>query len=408
MKNKIVMNTAMLYLMNIAKLVFPFLTLPYLTRVLSVDGYAMVSYVKSVMQYMQLLVDFGFLLSATTAIVNAGGDKRKIGGIVSNTILSKLILSLAAFAALVVMAFSIPILRENLSYVFLSFVTVALSSFLVDYLFRGLEQMQEITFRFVLMKGLSTVLTFVFVRSDEDLLWIPALDILGTLASLALVWLRIRRYELIFCKPDFKTAWRQLRESFRYFISDMATTAFGALNTVLIGILLPTAQIALWSVATQIISAVQVMYNPITNGIYPEMIRSKSLKLIKKTCRIFLPIVIVGCVALYFLADLAILIVGGEKYLEAAPILRMLIPVLLFSFPGMLIGWPALGAVGRVKETSTTTIISAVFQCAGLGVLILSGQFTIVNIAILRCLTEFVLLAGRFAYCVRYRGEFCS
>ena len=74
-KNKLVINTAMLYLMNIAKLIFPFVTLPYLTRVLSVDGYAMVSYVKSVMQYMQLTVDFGFMLSATTAIVAAKEDR---------------------------------------------------------------------------------------------------------------------------------------------------------------------------------------------------------------------------------------------------------------------------------------------------------------------------------------------
>jgi PST family polysaccharide transporter len=72
----------------------------------------------------------------------------------------------------------------------------------------------------------------------------------------------------------------------------------------------------------------------------------------------------------------------------------------------MVIGWPALGAIGRVKETTTTTIISATFQCGGLVVLILAGQFSIVNIAILRCATEFVLLAARFVYCLRYRSEF--
>ena len=49
----------MLYGMNIAKLVFPLLTLPYLTRVLSVQSYAAVAYTKSVMSYMQILVDFG-------------------------------------------------------------------------------------------------------------------------------------------------------------------------------------------------------------------------------------------------------------------------------------------------------------------------------------------------------------
>lgn len=406
MKNKLVINTAMLYIMNIAKLVFPFLTLPYLTRVLSVEGYAMVSYVKSVMQYMQLLVDFGFLLSATTAIVAANGDGKKIGAIVSNTILAKLLLCAAALAVLAGMTASIELLRQNVLYVLLSFVTVALSAFLVDYLFRGLEQMQEITIRFVTMKGIATALTFLFVRGDADLLWIPVLDILGTVVSLVLVWLRVKKYAITLCMPRLKTAWAQLTESARYFVSEIATTAFGALNTLLIGIMLPTAQIALWSVAMQIISAVQAMFSPITNGIYPEMVRSRSLGLLKKVLKIFIPVLILGCVALYFLADLAVLIVSGEKYLEAAPILRMLIPVLLFSFPAMVLGWPALGAVGRVKETTATTVISAVFQCAGLGVLIAAGQFAIVTIALLRCATEFVLLISRLFFCIRCRGDF--
>lgn len=406
MKNRIAINTAMLFLMNIAKLIFPFLTLPYLTRVLSVDGYAMVSYVKTTMQYMQLIVDFGFMLSASTAIVNAAGDKRRIGEIVSNTILSKLFLTAVSFVALCVLCATIPLLRENLLYTLLSFGTVALSAFLVDYLFRGLEQMQEITFRFVLMKGLATGLTFVFVHSDMDVLWIPVLDIIGTVVSLILVWLRVKKYEIVFVAPKLSVTWAQLKDSLRYFVSDIATTAFGALNTMLIGILLTTDQIALWSVAMQIISAVQAMYFPIINGIHPEMVRNKSLSLIKKTCKIFMPIVLVGCLAMFFLSDTAILIVGGDKYLPASPILRMLIPVLLFSFPGMVIGWPALGAIGRVKETTTTTIISAIFQCGGLVVLILAGQFSIVNIAILRCATEFVLLAARFVYCLRYRSEF--
>ena len=406
MKNKLVMNTAMLYVMNIAKLIFPFVTLPYLTRVLSVEGYAMVSYVKSVMQYMQLTVDFGFMLSATTAIVAVYGDGKKIGSIVSHTILAKLLLSAAALAVLGVMTASIELLRQNVAYVLLTFVTVALSSFLVDYLFRGLEQMQEITIRFVTMKGIATALTFVFVRSDADLLWIPVLDILGTVVSLVLVWGRVRRYEITLCVPRLKEAWHQLTDSFRYFVSDIATTAFGALNTLLIGIMLPTEQIALWSVAMQIISAVQVLFNPITNGIYPEMVRSRSLGLLKKVCRLCIPVLILGCTALYFLAEIAILIVSGEKYLEAVPLLRLLVPMLLFSFPAMLFGWSALGAIGRVKETTATTVISAVFQCAGLALLMVSGHFTLTTIALLRCATELVLCTSRLGFCVRFRKEF--
>ena len=156
----------------------------------------------------------------------------------------------------------------------------------------------------------------------------------------------------------------------------------------------------------QIISAIQLLFNPITGGIYPEMVRSRSMGLLKKVCKICVPVLILGCTALYFLAEVAILIVSGEKYLESVSILRLLIPMLLFSFPAMLFGWPALGALGRVKETTATTILSAVFQCAGLALLMATGQFTLISIALLRCATEVVLCTTRLGFCIRFRREF--
>ena len=83
MENRIVKNAAMLYIMNIAKLVFPLLTLPYLARVLSTEANAVYTYVKnSVLMYVQLIIDFGFMLSATKAIAQVRGQKDEIGKIV--------------------------------------------------------------------------------------------------------------------------------------------------------------------------------------------------------------------------------------------------------------------------------------------------------------------------------------
>ncbi len=58
MKNsKLIKNSIALYSMTIAKLIFPLLTLPYLTRILSVEVYGKVAYVKSLMSYFQVVVD---------------------------------------------------------------------------------------------------------------------------------------------------------------------------------------------------------------------------------------------------------------------------------------------------------------------------------------------------------------
>ena len=123
MGNRIVKNTAMLYIMNIAKLVFPLLTLPYLAKVLSTDANAVYTYVKnSVLMYVQLIIDFGFMYSATKSIAQARQDKKKIGQIVGNVMVGKAMLSVCAFALLAVMTCFIGLLGENPVYTLLSFV----------------------------------------------------------------------------------------------------------------------------------------------------------------------------------------------------------------------------------------------------------------------------------------------
>ena len=129
-------------------------------------------------------------------------------------------------------------------------------------------------------------------------------------------------------------------------------------------------------------------------------------KLIKKLLFVFMPLVTIGCIACYFMAPLIIQLAAGDKYTAVIPIFRWMIPVLLFAFPAMLCGWPALGAIGKVRQTTLTTIIASCTQCVGLGVLILCGAFTLPLIAMVRSITEGVFCAARAGFVIRYKDDF--
>lgn len=154
--------------------------------------------------------------------------------------------------------------------------------------------MQVITLRFVTMRGVATAMTFVFVHSDKDVLLVPLLDAVGSLVAVLLVFVELKKENIAIRFSGVKAAWKKLRDSFVYFASNMATTAFGALNTLLIGAFLPATEVAYWSVCMQLIGAVQTMYTPIIDGVYPEMIRTKSWDFIKHLLMIFMPIVFAG------------------------------------------------------------------------------------------------------------------
>ena len=410
-EKKVIKNSVSLYIMTFVRMVFPLLTLPYLTRVLSYESYGMMNYVNAVMTYIRLIIDFGFLLSTTAEIARYRGDKKKIGYILGNVMAAKILLSMVALALLLLLCLFIPILRENFQYVIFSFMSNTLSIFLLDFFFQGIEEMHILTIRFVIMQSVATVLTFFLVHGDQDLLLIPVLNLIATgiAAGISLGEI-LFKYKIklgISCKRDI---WHSLKNAFVFWISDISSTAFTALNTLLIGAFLPATEVALWSISLQIIIVLQRLYSPISNSIYPYMIREPKIKFIKKILTLCLPLVFTGCVALWFLADIIMNILGGEKYLAAVPILRALLPLAFISFPALLFGWPVLGAIGKEKETSMTTVIAAFVQVVLILLLIATGKFTIINIACSRAISEGILLVTRLGITYRFRTLFkdCS
>ena len=400
-------NTILLYMLTFAKMVFPLITLPYLTRVLTKDSYGVVTYVKSCMTYLHILVDFGFLYSAVKDIVNCNGDKQKIGVATGEVLVGKVLLGLLSLVVAVVLCFCIPILKDYFVYTILSAVAVMITAFLLDYLFRGLEKMHVLTIIFVIMRGLTTALTFIFVKSDKDLLIIPILEIIGNILAVAISLLFLYRYKIKLIFPKIKNVFLRLKESAIYFISSMATTAFTALLTLLIGIFITDLTlIAYWGVSIQLINAVVSMYDPIMKGIHPQMVKHKNIKFIGKVLCLFMPIVLAGCLLCFFIPETIITIIAGKKYIDAVPIFRGLIPVMLISFPSMLMGWPSLGAINKEKQVTFSTIVSALFQVSVLGILILFDAFTMTAIIILRSVTEFVLMLIRGYFVLKYKNSF--
>ena len=408
MKNsKVLGNTFMLYIMSFVKLVLPLVTMPYLTRVLSEESYGLMSYVRSYMTYIQLFVDFGFILSSVKDIVKAGDDKKKIGTIAGNTFVAKSILCVVAAVVMFVICLAVETLRINWFYVLLSFLSVATTILLADFLFRGIEKMQYITITFLITRSISTVLTFVLVKGDSTMAWIPVLEIIAHIISTFISLVILKKLDIRIQIGSLKDCLKMIKDSFSYFLSNIATTAFSALNTLIIGVYITDmVLVAHWSLCLSIITAIQGLYAPICNGVYPHMIKAKSLKFIHRVLMVIMPVVLVGCIFSFVIAEQALLLVGGEKYVVATPLLRCMIPILFFSFPAQLYGWPTLGAIGKVKETTMSTVIASVAQILGLVILIATGLLNLISMAIVRFSTEALMMVVRMSFTYANRKSF--
>ena len=399
-------NTSSLYILNIVKLLFPLLTLPYLTRVLSLDAYGMVTYVKALIAYVQLVIDFGFMLSATKNIVNACANPSKIGRIVGDTLAEKIFLSIISILIYSILMWQIPIMRENILFSVLYLLATVTNIFIFDFLFRGIEKMHAVAIPYVVSKTIITILTFIVVKDDSSILWIPILEGVGNLVAAVVSYGFLHHYGIKLSFSDLPVWVKDLKESSIYFLSNFATTIFGVFTTVISGFYLQSQEIAFWGIALQLLSAAKSLYNPIANSLYPHMIRTKDIQSVKKINRIMLVLIIFGVLIVLFFSNQILSIIGGEKYTISADFFKYLLPAFVASFYSMIYGWPVLGAIDKVKETTMTTILASIIQILGLGIFILSDNFSLVTLAICSSMSEVVLWISRYLIYFKNRSLF--
>ena len=396
-RDRVKQNVLFQYGLQAAKYLFPFITIPYLTRVLGPEVYAVRAYILAAMTFVQVFLDYGFTAYGTREIAQRKDDPSAIRGVIGEIVLLRIVLCVVGALLVALITPLIPLMAANPLYVAIAYVCVCFKATLPDFVFQGLEDMAIITYRFVVSQAVAIVLIFLLIHGPEDLLWVPALEALTALIALVWSWTNvIRSRGLSPAKPGKPQLKAAFKTSSVFFLSGAATTIFTSLTTLMIGILIEDdKQISYWSLAMTAITAIQALYTPVTNSLYPHMCARKDFALVKRLLTIGMPVVLVGTIAFALLDETIMLVLGGREYLDGSYIIAMVSPVLFFSFPAMLIGFPVLAAVGWDRQLTASSAIASVFHIIGLAVLAIGGWFTIPALCVLRCCTEVVLLVMR-------------
>ena len=110
------------------------------------------------------------------------------------------------------------------------------------------------------------------------------------------------------------------------------------------------------------------------------------------------------------MADLVIAILAGAEYQLASYVLRMLIPVVFFSFPAQMLGFPLLGAMGQQKWVTVSTVSTGVFHILATFFLIWLNQYTLVSMSVLRGISEALLFGSRMIFVLMFlhRNKACK
>lgn len=390
-------NTLWQYGLQILKYLFPLLLIPYLTRILGTEGYAVYAYVLSFMGVVQTIADFGFTLSGTKKVVDLKEDTAALSRLVGAITVARLMLLCGLFFCVMAVTRFIPIMAENTVYVIWAFFATAGRTVLPDFIFQGNERMGPLTTRYFASKGVQVALTILLVRGPGDLILVAVADVLSEIVDIAWSYRAQKRmFGVGIARPTFKESFEELRVSAIYCVSNVSSSLFSGFTTVIIGLAITSkTDIAFWSLTLTTVNAVQSLYTPIANSLYPHMIKNRDFGFARKLALVALPVLVLGIVAYCALSKPIMLVLGGPEYVGGAHVMWMISPIFIFSFYGILIGWPVLGAMGHVKELTVSTLFTGIVNVVSLLALYLAGLITLDVICIARWGCDALLLLIR-------------
>ena len=93
-------NFGYLMIMQITGYIFPLLTIPYLARVIGVEGFGKIAFAAAVIVWFQTITDWGFSYTATRDVARNRDSLEKVSVIFSNVLWAKSLLALASFIIL--------------------------------------------------------------------------------------------------------------------------------------------------------------------------------------------------------------------------------------------------------------------------------------------------------------------
>lgn len=400
----IVHNTTYLSVLEILKMVMPFVALPYLISTVGADKYGLVVFAQAVISYFIILVNFGLDVSAVKNVSVNRNDRVKLSEVVSSVLIIKGVLFLISFLVLLLLLLCVRQFRENYVLFLLSFLSCLSEILFPVWFYQGVEKMKYITLIRFTSIFFYTVTVFIFIKQESDYLLIPLLQSLGWIVSGVVSFFMLIRVEKIsLFIPAFAPVKLYFTESIPFFVSRVSVVINASMAKTICGIFFSMHEVAAFDLAQKIAMTALIPLQMLNQAIFPHIAKTRDRLFVNRCFRLILGATVLIILVVYVCAPWVVRILSDGELPDSAIILRALC---LFIFSGGITsytGSPVLVSFGYAKPFNRSVILSTFVLIAIYILLYFTNSFSIINFAFALGFAEFVIAVYRLYYCNRYK-----
>jgi O-antigen/teichoic acid export membrane protein len=257
-------------LYQIVRVIAPILIAPYIARVLGAESIGVYSYTHSVVTYFLLLAMLGVKKYGNREIARVAHDSKARSKVFFEIYTLQFFMTLVMMAAYAFYIHTIG--RQYQQIALIQIFYLATGFFDVDWFLFGLQEFRSTAIRSTVIKLLSTMLIFVFVRTSSDL---PAYTLVlagGNLLSSLCLWPMLTK-RVRFVAPQLRDVLARAKPNLMLFFPVVAVSIYKIISKILLGSMSTMTELGYYENSEKIITVLLGMSTAFGTIMLPRMTR---------------------------------------------------------------------------------------------------------------------------------------
>lgn len=367
-KKSLGLNGLLNGLRSALNLVFPLITFPYVTRILSVNGIGIYNFSSTYVGYFVLIAGLGISTYSVREGAKYRDNKEKMGRFASQIFSINILSTILAYILLILSLLIFSNLKIYISSILIFSLQIFFTTIGTEWIYIIYEDYAYITVRSIIFKIISIILLFILVKEKQDYLWYAAITVFSSVGSNILNFLNAKKICNI--KLTTNIDWKyHIKPILTIFATTIAVNIYLSSDTTLLGILKSDYAVGIYSTAVKIYTLVATLLGSVVSVTIPRLAMLMGKKKMKEYNEIFSKVmsslslfVIPGTIGLMMLSKNIILIIAGEKYLPSVNSLRIIGLAIIFSNYSFIFSNCALIPAKRETIALKNTVITAILN----------------------------------------------
>lgn len=365
MKKSIKINAMLNMIKQIMQVIFPIITIPYITRVLLPENYGKITTGNSIISYISLIAGLGITNYAIREGALIRFDREKLNHFCNQVFSINIISTFFSYVILGGIVFLIPHYKEYKILLAIQGASVIFTTIGTDWVNSIEEDYVYLTIRYIILHIFSLLLMFIFVKKPDDYYIYAVISLLTSAGANILNVFYVRRYAII--RFTLNIEWhKHLKPILILFGNSVAMTIYVSADITMLEIYKGVAEVGVYSVATKIYSVVKQILNAILVVSIPRMTaliglgkREAFIALGQKILNALITMMVPVVIGIMMFSQEAVNLAGGSEYINGSKSLFLLSFAICFALIATFFAGSVLMPLRKEKYILKGTAISA-------------------------------------------------